>query len=63
MVLKKKLWAFNWTSGGFNQVYAHSKEEAIEEVKKEFSGLKMNESTLYLVTDENRYYSSSLFMD
>ena len=28
----KVLWLFNWVSGGFNDIFAHTKEEAIAEV-------------------------------
>ena len=33
---EKALYTFNWSGGGFNQVYATTKKEALAEVKKQF---------------------------
>lgn len=48
------LYLFNWTSGGFNDVWAKNKKEAIKQIAKEFPGgkLQVNESTLRRCTYE-----------
>ena len=44
----KPLYTFNWKSGGYNQVYARTKREALEEVKRQFgrTPLEVNLKTL-----------------
>ena len=48
------LFLFNWTSGGFNDVWALNKKDAVKQIRKEFpSGiLEVNESTLRKCTYE-----------
>lgn len=35
---QKALYTFNWKGEGSNQVYAHTKREAMEEIEREFPG-------------------------
>lgn len=53
--MKKRLWSFLWQGGGFNSVFASSKEEAIE-LAKQF-GKPRPHSTVnaYLIPDENTF--------
>jgi len=48
----KALYTFTWTSGGFNQVYAATKREAIKEIARRFPGssLKPNLNSLKRLT-------------
>jgi len=43
----KNLYAFTFVGGGYNQVYAHSKREAINQAKQDFnsSTLTVDESS------------------
>tara|TARA_S200002703_G_C3737974_1_gene226900 strand:+ start:63 stop:329 length:267 start_codon:yes stop_codon:yes gene_type:complete len=45
------LWLFNWQDGGFNDMWAKTKTQAIQKVKKEFS-LKANPDSFRMCTYE-----------
>lgn len=54
---QKALYTFNWIGGGMNQVYAHTKKEALEIVAREFPGnavwkAEVDLSTLKRVTSK-----------
>lgn len=55
---KKKLYAFDWVGGGWNQVYAHSKVEALKEIKKEFPESAPRATNLRVEKDHDAYYRS-----
>ncbi len=61
----KELYSFNWVSGGWNQVFATSKEEAINEIARKFpnGSLTPNLDTLQLVTDTEAYWSGPRWID
>ena len=70
--MKKGLYSFNWTSGGWNQVFANSKEEAISEIARQFpsgsfavlnGSLTPNLDTLQLVTDTEAYWTGHRWID
>lgn len=48
------LYLFNWTSGGFNDVWAPNKAAALKQIRKEFPDgkLTVNEKTLKRCTYE-----------
>lgn len=57
--MKKLIWFFNWLPGldgikGYNCVYAISRNEAIEQIEKQFGTckLKVDLSTLRVVSQE-----------
>lgn len=64
---RKTLYAFRFTSGGYNQVYAYTKRQAIRQAKQEFqsSTLVVDESSFQRIPPQevNAYYRnlSSLF--
>jgi hypothetical protein len=43
---------FNWIGGGFNDVWAKNKKEAIKEIARQFTVLKPDLSTMYKATQE-----------
>ena len=59
------LYTFNWTSGGWNQVFANSKEEAVREIKRQFpsGSLTPDLGTLQLVTDKEAYWNGPRWID
>jgi hypothetical protein len=61
----KELYSFNWTSGGWNQVFATSKEEAISEIARQFpsGSLTPNLDTLQLVTNTEAYWNGPRWID
>lgn len=63
--LKRHLYKFNWTSGGYNQVYAYTKAGARKEIIKQFGdcGLKLAERTLTRVKDEKRFWANYPIFD
>ena len=68
--MTKELYSFNWTSGGWNQVFANSKEEAISEIARQFprsanggGSLTPNLDTLQLVTDTEAYWNGPRWID
>ncbi len=40
--LKPALYTFNWIGGGFNQVYARTKPEALREIAARFEGCRLS---------------------
>lgn len=52
------LWKFNWTGGGYNQVRAKTREEAIEKGNCISETLTVNESTLTQVQDEDAFWAN-----
>ena len=56
----KPLWKFQWQGGGFNQVYANTRKEALAEVEKKFQycNLKILAETLAKVKDEKAYWDA-----
>ena len=54
--------AFNWVGGGYNDVWASNKYEAILLANTWFSqsGLRVNESTVRDITGEENEYNKSL---
>lgn len=68
----KALYTFNWVSGGMNQVWAHTKREALAIVAKEFGPstehfkTEVQMSTLKRVTSkkaQESWFSSLPLMD
>ena len=54
---KQRLWRWNWISGGWNQCYAYTKEEALTIAKHKGVGvLRVIESSLHAV-DLAEFYS------
>lgn len=57
----KTLYAFTFVGGGYNQVYAYTKREAIKKAKQEFnsSTLTVDESSFRRIPakEVNSYYS------
>ena len=60
MASKQALWKFNWIGGGYNQVYACTRQEALEVIEEKFSkcGLKVNPRTLVRVADEKVFWDN-----
>ena len=62
MTRKTALYAFTWIGGGFNQVRATTKKEAVKEIEKQFkaSSLKPNLKSLKRLTEkqEKEYWRS-----
>ena len=61
------LFTFNFVGGGFNQVYARDKQDAIEVAVDSFEGddtpLKVNRESFREVKDVNSYYNNFPMMD
>ena len=59
-----KHFAFNWIGGGYNDVWASSKYEAIVLANAWFGGgtadLRVNESTVREITGKEKEYNKSL---
>jgi hypothetical protein len=58
---RTKFYAFKWIGGGYNQVYARSKRDAIKVANEHFGGgtanLRVNESSVYK-TEAISYYAN-----
>ncbi len=54
------LYTFNWVGGGFNQVHARTKAEAIQQIKDRFEGYTPDLSTMKRLTGKriDDYYAS-----
>ena len=63
---RTKFYAFNWIGGGYNQVYARSKKDAIKLANEHFGGgtanLRVDESSVYK-TDSKTYYANMPYFD
>ena len=66
----RKLYTFTWIGGGYNQVYAASKKEAIKEIAKEFPNdnpdrvtLLPDLATLKVCKNPDAYYRNMPLMD
>ncbi len=65
----KSLWAFNWIGGGYNQVHASTREEALQlgNEKGQGSGsrimLRVNEASLYKVQDTAAFWRNYPIFD
>jgi hypothetical protein len=63
---RTKFYAFNWIGGGYNQVYARSKKDAIKVANEHFGGgtanLRVEESSVYK-TDSKTYYDNMPYFD
>lgn len=68
-----QLWTFNWRDGGFNQVHAVSRQDAIDQIDAKFADKatgqrdqKWNSDNivnLRLVNNEGEYWSSLPMFD
>lgn len=63
---RTKFYAFNWIGGGYNQVFARSKRDAIKLANEHFGGgtanLRVDESSVYK-TDPKTYYDNMPSID
>lgn len=50
--MKKALYVWNWVGGGYNQAYARSKVQALEEARKIWSVGKVDIKTLKRLNDK-----------
>jgi len=58
----QRLYAWNWTSGGYNQCYAFSKAEARKKGNA-ICDLVINEDTFRLVRDEKSFWDNYPIFD
>ena len=65
--MTKKLWTFNWVGGGYNQVYATSRKDALAEVDRKFDNdprwSSANVCNLYEVKDETAFWRNYPLFD
>ena len=57
---RKKLWAFNWRDGGYNQVYAHTYEKALDQADLEFGAPRFCRHTVVDLheVNEKKYWAN-----
>lgn len=67
---RQALYTFTWNEGGFNQVWANTKAEAIEKIKREFAccGIELtpNWNSLKRVSSKAKqeaYFANIPYMD
>ena len=59
----KKLYAWDWVGGGYNQCHAFSKREAIKLGNAMSTGLVINEASFRLVRDEKSFWDNYPIFD
>ena len=66
---ERKLWSFNWKGGGYNQVYATSREDALDKVDEKFgkdsswNRNRVDLKTLCEVHDEEQFWKNYPMFD